>query len=336
VTATEVNEPGFAEKFILRALIISLLLHLLVFSTYKIGRTQGWWVNRAMPRWLQAISRALTPAVPKKFVALAPAATPLVFVQVDPAKAVAEPPKAPKFYGANNTLAANPKIAKPSTVPDIRGQQDMVLKTTEDGKAKPQPLRPTPPPQPQTVAQTAAPKETYTPGDMAMLKPAQAAQPSTAATDSQSATNAPVHPVYDRPRTLAEANARQGSPGRMSHLEGGVNRLDLTSSLDVKGSVTGNYDRDFVNAVQARWDQLWGSRTPGSAGKVVLGFRLHPNGQITGMTNISNDVTDFMENMCEQAVLDAAPFQEWPREMKLELFPAEYRDIRFTFWYDQY
>ena len=59
VTASNVDEPGYAEKFILRALVISVLLHLLVFFTYRIGRTQGWWANMVMPHWMQVVSRAL-------------------------------------------------------------------------------------------------------------------------------------------------------------------------------------------------------------------------------------------------------------------------------------
>jgi hypothetical protein len=335
VTASEVNEPSLTEKFILRALIISLLIHLLVFFTYRIGQSQGWWTNMAMPRWMEAIARALTPAIPNKIAAAKPAPTPLMFVQVDPANAVPEPPKAPKFYGANNTIAANPEITKPSTVPDIRGQQDKVLKTTEDGKPKAQPLQPTPPPRPESVPKTAAAKETYTPGDMASAKPAEMAHKSDSKASAEPATNAPVQPVYDRPRTLAEAVARTGTLGRKARQMGGVNHINISSSLDVKSSAVGDYDRQFVEAVQASWDQLWENRTPNGSGKVVVRFRLLPDGRIQGMTNISSDVSDFMENMCERAVLDPAPYQPWPREMRMEI-PNEYRDIQFTFYYDMY
>ena len=75
------------------------------------------------------------------------------------------------------------------------------------------------------------------------------------------------------------------------------------------------------------------NRTANASGKVVLEFRLHPDGRITGMTNVQNEVSDFMENMCERAILDPEPFQPWPREMRLDI-PADYRDIQFTFFYD--
>jgi hypothetical protein len=332
VTASEVNEPGFTEKFIFRALIISLLIHLLAFSTYRIGQSQGWWANLTMPRWMQAISRVLTPALPKQIAAVTPASTPLMFVQVDPANAIPEAPKEAKYYGANNTAAANPEITKPSTVPDIRGKQTDYLKTVEEGKPKAQPLQPTPPPRPQVVAKAAAEKQSYTPGDMASAKPAETARDNETKTEAQAAVEAQPQPAYQRPRTLAEAMARSGTPGEMSQQAGGVNNIHITSDLDVKYSDVGAYDAEFVAAVQARWDQLWDHRNPNGAGKVVLSFRLLPDGSIQNLKMVKNEVTDLMETMCEQAIKDPAPYQPWPREMRLEI-PADYRDIQFTFFY---
>jgi hypothetical protein len=330
VTVSEVNEPSFTEKFILRALIISLLIHFLAFFTYKIGQSQGWWANLAMPRWMQVVSRALAPAIPKKIVAATPDPAPLMFVEVDPANALHEPPKAPKFYGANNTVAANPNITKPSTDPDIRGRQDKVLKTTEDGKPKAQPLQPTPPPRPETVATVSVPKREYTPGDLAWARPTETAQD--AKPDAQTNVDAQPQPVHQHPRTLAEAGARNGTLGEQMLQTGGVNRVGITSALDVKSTAVGAYDAQFVEAVKAEWDQLWENRTPNVAGKVVLQFRLLPDGRITNMTNTQNEVTDLMETFCEQAIRDPAPYQPWPREMRLEI-PADYRDIQFTFFY---
>ena len=331
MTVSDANEPSFTEKLILRALIISLLIHSVAFFTYKIGQSHGWWANLAMPRWMQVVSRALVPPIPKKIAAVTQAPTPLVFVEVDPANAIREPPKAPKFYGANNTVAANPNITKPSIDPDIRGRQDKVLKTTEDGKSKAQPLQPTPPAHPETVAQASAPKKQYTPGDLASARPAETAQDGKS--DAQTATDAQPQQAYQRPRTLAEAMARNGTLGEKTRQAGGVNRAGITSSLDVKSTAIGSYDAQFVEAVKAAWDQLWENRTANASGKVVLQFRLLPDGRITNMTNTQNEVTDFMENLCEQAILKPAPYQPWPREMRLEI-PADYRDIQFTFFYD--
>jgi hypothetical protein len=218
-------------------------------------------------------------------------------------------------------------------VPDIRGQQDKVMKTTEDGKPKAQPLQPTPPPRPETIAKAATPKESYTPGDMASAKPAEKTQNSEKTVDAATAVDAQPQPAYERPRTLAEAMARAGTLGHPVRQAGGVNHININSSLDVKSTASGEYDRLFIEAVQARWDQLWENRMPNAAGKVILGFKLYPTGQIKGMTNIFSNVDEFMENMCERAVLDPAPFQPWPPEMRTEI-PADYREIQFTFYYD--
>jgi hypothetical protein len=331
VTASDVNEPSFTEKFILRALIISLLIHLAAFFTYKIGQSQGWWANLAMPRWMQVVSRALAPAVPKKIAAVTQSPAPLMFVEVDPANAIHEPPKTPKFYGANNTVAANPNVTKPSSVPDIRGRQDKVLKTTEDGKPKAQPLQPTPPPRPETVAKAAVPKKEYTPGDLASARPAETARESTPEADT--AVEAQPQPIYQRPLTIAEAKARSGTLGEKTRQAGGVSNLKITSALDVRSTAVGAYDEQFVGAVKARWDQLWDNRTPNASGKVILEFRLLPDGRITNMKMIQNEVTDLMGTICEQAIMDPAPYAPWPREMRLEI-PADFRDVQFTFFYD--
>jgi hypothetical protein len=360
VTTTEVDEPRFSERFILRALVIALLLHLLAFYTYKTGQSRGWWANLAMPRWMQSVLRVLAPAVPKNFVPVTPPhPTQLSFVQVDPANAVPEAPKAPKFYGANNTLAANPNVTKPSDVPDIRGRQDKVLKTIENGKPKAQPAQPTPPAQPQPHAQAqpqpqphaateaSAPQKTYVPGDLAMAKPAEMARDNDAKSDTKTQAQTAVEaqaqpqpqpqpqPVYQRPRTIAEAMARNGTIGAQSLQTGGVNRSGITSSLDVKGTIAGAYDEQFVQAVQAKWDQLWNGRTPNSPGKVVLSFRLLPNGKITKLSIVQNEVSELMANYCERAITEPQPYMPWPQEMLLE-FPSGYRDIQFTFIYEQY
>ncbi len=334
VTVSDANEPSLTEKLILRALIVSLLIHFLAFSAYKMGQSRGWWANLAMPRWMQVVSRALAPAIPKTIAAVAKPPAPLMFVEVDPANAVQEAPKAAKYYGAKSTLAANPQITKPSDVPDIRGRQDKVLKTTEDGKPKAQPLQPTPPPQPAVAAKAAAAKKEYTPGDLASARPVEKARESVTNSESQTAVAAPPpQPAYQRPRTIAEAMARNGALGEQARQVGGVNNARITSALDVKGSAVGDYDAQFVGVVKAKWDQLWEGHSPNSSGKVVLEFRLHLDGRITGMKMIQSEVSDLMESFCEQAILDPAPFMPWPPEMRLEL-PNDYRDVQFTFYYD--
>jgi hypothetical protein len=333
VTLSEVNEPSFTEKLILRALIISLLIHFLAFFTYKIGQSKGWWANLAMPRWMQSASHALVPAIPNKIAAVQQTPAPLMFVEVDPANALHDPPKAPKFYGKNNSVAANPTITKPSTVPDIRGKQDKALKTIDAGKPKAQPMQPTPPPQPATVAKEPAPKKEYTPGDMASAAPAEAAHESNTKPDAEAVAEVKPQPAYQRPRTISEALARNGTLGAKSLQAGGVPNVQMNSGLDVKSSAVGVYDDQFVQAVKAAWDKLWQDRSPNSSGKVVVQFRLLPNGTITDLKTTQNEVTALMGSICEQAINNPAPYAPWPPEMRLEI-PNDFRDIQFTFFYE--
>jgi len=331
VIVSQANDPGFPERMLLRALLLSLLLHFLFFGLWKVGQTQGWWNNLALPRWMQLVSKALVPVVPKKLF-LPPPATPTMFVQTDPELASPQPPKEAKFYGANNTLAANKEIQTPSTVPNIEGRQDKVVKTTDNAPRKAVPLQPTPapPPQPQPVASQSPPKKTYTPGDLAMVAPAKEVQEKDGKSDAD-ATPQP-QPAYQRPRTLAEAMSRSGTLGDPMRQKGGVNNLQLKSALDVRGSPIGAYDELFVEAVKTRWFQLLANRTANAPGKVVVEFRMHPDGRITDCKVAQNEVTELLCIICQQAIMDPT-FPPWPQEMRREI-PADFRDVQFTFFYD--
>jgi outer membrane biosynthesis protein TonB len=336
VTAYQANDTSSTEKFLLRALIVSLLLHCLIFGLWKTGQAQGWWTRLATPHWMQAVSKAIMPVLPKKLVQTQ-SSVPTMFVQVDPALLAPKAPKDAKFYGANNTVAANKEIKTPSAIPNLDGRQDKVMKTTENAPPKPMPLQPTPPPQPQPqpVQVQTPPKKTYTPGDLAMAAPAKKAQDKEGKSEADSTTQPQPQPqpAYQRPRTLAEAMARRGTLGAQARQDGGVNKLAMNAALDVQGSVIGEYDAQFVAAVQARWDQLLQNRTGNAPGKVVVQFRMHPDGRISDLKVIQSEVTDVLSTICEQAILDPAPYGPWPRQMRLDI-QAEYRDVQFTFFYE--
>ncbi len=335
VMAPDFSERNYTEKLLLRALIISLLIHLTVFATWKWGRTEEWWRNFNFPAWMHLTPKLLQPMTAKK-TALVPKPQPqpsqLVFVDVDPALAEATPPKAPKFYSANNSVAANPN-PKNEPIPEIRGSQDKVVKTTENTKLKPQPLRPSPPAREtaNTPEAKAAPKKAYTPGDLVMAKASEKAQDKNGQSDAETGAEAQPEPVHQRPRTIAEAKAQHGMLGDKSRQEGGVNRHRIQSSLDAMKTSYGDYDREFIDAVQTRWYQLLEDRAT-SPGKVVVEFRLHPNGRITDLNMAQNEVSDLLGLICQQAIFDPAPYRPWPEEMRRDI-PKEYRDVTFTFIY---
>jgi hypothetical protein len=271
----------------------------------------------------------------------------LTFVETDPANAIPEPPKAPKFEGAHNTIAANREIVKPSDAPNISGRQNKVLKTTEDGKPKAQPIQPTPPPRPQTTVSaapaphpqtpaTAAPSQkSYIPGDMAMARPMEKAQENNRQSDSEAVPNAQPQPqpAHHRPRTLAEVAQRNGTQGPQALQSGGVGRVALTSSLDVKSSALGDYEGVMVDAIRTQWYNSLDTVSWNSAGKVVVSFRLYPDGRIDKMVLAHNEVTDELANFCEGAISGPSPFGRWPTQMRLDI-PNDYLDLQFTFYYD--
>ena len=335
VTAQYFNERIEAEKLLLRALVISLLIHLTVFGAWKWGRTEGWWRNFNFPAWMHLTPKLLKPLTSKKIAPVPkpqPQPSQLVFVDVDPALAEALPPKAPKFYSANNSVAANPN-PKNALVPEIRGRQDKVIKTTPDTRLKPQPLQPSPPSRQTANASEAKalPKKAYAPGDLVMARPGEKAQEKNDQSETDTGAEAQPQPLHQRPRTIAEAMAQRGMLGEKSRQEGGVKRVKLDSSLDAMKTSYGDYDREFIDAVRTRWYQLLEDRSPGT-GKVVVEFRLHPDGRVTDLNIAQNEMSDLFGLICAQAIREPAPYRPWPLEMRRDI-PKEYRDVTFTFYY---
>jgi len=340
VTALNVNDTSAAEKLLLRAVVISLLLHLLAFTLWRVGNEQGWWRNMVMPHWLQAVSKAMLPVIPKQTVAEEVPQTQFSFVEVDPALATPAPPKKPMFLSSQNTVAANKEIKVLSPLPNIDGRQEDYLKTVQDAKKlaepKPVPVASTPiPAQPAPAPAESAPKKTYVPGDLAMVRPSDKAaegKPDATVSEQPQAQPSPQPQPEHKPRTLAEALAKNGIPGPQTHHIGGVGNITPDVSLDVQGTPLGSYIHDMVDAVQSHWYQLLENQTADNSGKVVLHFRLLPDGRITNMSVVRNEVSDVLQMMCQRAVLDPK-FPKWPREMRLEV-PNEYYDITFTFYYE--
>jgi hypothetical protein len=342
VTVTEANDSRSTEKLLLRALIVSVLLHLLIVCIWREGKAQGWWRNFTMPHWIQSLTAALMPLPPKKLAAEIPPQTQLTFVEVDPALATPAPPKKPAYQAAKNTVAANREIKVPSERPDIDGVQEKYLKTTVD--AKPQPIvvpAPTPPPPPpappipQSTVKENAVKETYTPGDLALAKPAEKAQEGKPESEASEQPKPQPPPVYQKPRTLAEAMARYGAPGQLTRQRGGRPSISSDVSVDAIGTPLGEYMQNMVRVVQSHWYQLLEDRTPDKTGKVVLHFRLLPDGSITNMKMEQNEVSDLLGATCQLAVTQPAPYGKWPSEMRLSL-PHDYHDVTFTFFYENY
>jgi hypothetical protein len=210
------------------------------------------------------------------------------------------------------------------------------------------PPQPKPQPQPEAVKVEPQPAGGLKPGATQLAKaepkpvverpqPAREARPATPPPAAQPAQAAePELQPRRRPiKRLAEAREQKGIVvGEKMEQDGGVSRLQIESSLDVKASPFGNYDRQFIAAVQQRWYALLQEHHFAfeRGGKVVLRFRLRSDGSVTDMTQVETQVGDVWSFICESAVLTQAPYAKWPSEMR-RLVGADSREITFTFHY---
>src|SRR6185503_15648628 len=105
-----------------------------------------------------------------------------------------------------------------------------------------------------------------------------------------------------RPRTIVEAQMQQGitvSP-KMKQ-EGGVERNRISASFDTKATTFGAYDAALIAAVQQRWYDVLDENENKFAprpGKVVIEFRLHPDGRVSDVKVAEQDVGDILALYC--------------------------------------
>jgi len=306
------------------ALAISLALHLMCYGTYEAGKKLNWWQAMHLPQWLQKLTHlnAPQPTPPKP-----PDEVPLVFVDVNPQQSTKEPPKDARYYSSRNSQAANPDADKDSDVPKINGNQTQVVKTEDTVRSPLDRLQPdfsklTKNQEPEA----AKPQAAQPPGDLAMAKPSAELRPDQGTSEES------------RPRTIKEALMRQHRNqlvGEKMKQEGGVRQHLEMTSMDAKATPFGRYDAEFIDAVQSRWYDLLDNVSYDGyrRGKVVVQFHLNFDGRITDMTIVDNNVGDLLGLLCQKAVLDPAPYEKWPADMR-RMADKDYREIRFTFYYN--
>lgn len=305
------------------ALVISIALHLSGLGFYEAGKALHVWEKLSQLRET-AILAALTKQQQK---AQEQQQIPLEFVDVSPQAAIAEAPKDAKYYSSRNSQAANPEAEKDTNIPKIDGKQiDMVR--VEDVQRSPfDKLQPTMQRAKQDEPEERAkPQTPAAPGDLAMAKPE---------TNLRQDTGTAEQP---KPRTIKEALLRQNRNQRVGEKmkqDGGTTRFRLDAGLDAKATPFGVYDAAFIAAVEDRWFTLLDNMSYDGyrSGRVVLQFHLNQDGRITEMKVLENSVGETLGLLCQKAVLDPAPFDRWPREMRL-MVDKDYRDIQFAFYYN--
>jgi hypothetical protein len=308
------------------AFALSLAIHLLCFGTYELGRKFNVWQSFRVPAWLQKSKLlAVIPDQPQH--PPTPPEIPLVYVDVDPATAAVEAPKNTKFYSSRNSQAANPEADKETGIPKITGDQTQVAKAEDTPRSPYDKLMPQFNRAPRDQeAERAKPETPAPPGDLAMARP-----DATLRQDNGEAEQS-------RPRTIKEALMRQHRNllvGQKMKQNGGVGRIQMDSGFDARATPFGVYDAQFIEAVQDRWFDLLDNVSFDGyrRGRVVLQFHLDYEGRITDMKVLDNSVGEMLGLLCQKAVLDPAPYDKWPREMRL-MVDKDYREIKFTFFYN--
>ena len=98
------------------AFVFSLLFHALLFVTIEAGFRAGIWNARLFLPGRAKPDEARLAAL-KERVRPKEEEMPLVFVDVDPSQATAEPPPETKYYSARNSKAANPDTSRDTLTP---------------------------------------------------------------------------------------------------------------------------------------------------------------------------------------------------------------------------
>lgn len=303
------------------ALLISLLVHLGVWGTYELGKKVGVWKQLA-----KLIPQLPTPKPNPAKLTIAQQNEPAM-IFVDVSEPVKEAPKNAKYYSNKNSQAANPDNQKNSNQPKSNGKQREIPKT-EDVPALSK-LQPAPAPAQTAAKAVPVSDELQKLSSMMNIGNLKLNQLPVAKTETGK------KPAEERPRTLQQAQAQQRKlPGQAMQQDGGVKRPNVSSTLDVKSSVFGEYDRAIIEAVTQRWYDLLDSRrfAQDRTGTVVVHFRLLPDGSIIEVKFRENTVGQLLGYVCQQAIQEAAPFGKWPADMK-RLFSSNYREISFTFYY---
>lgn len=307
-----------------RAFVFSIILHLVVFGGYYTGRKYGVWQNLQWPAWLKPVEKLAEVLKKKPATPPTPQEAPLMFVEVNPEQATAEPPKDAKYYSSMNSKAANPEPDQ-KEAPKVTGNQTQVVRTEDVPPQKfvpLQPSKPSPPSREEEPEMKAKPAQPT--GDLTLAKPEDRPKPDEGQ-DKQS-----------RPRTIKEALARRHDRrlfGEKIKQEGGMQRRGAVS-FDTRATPYGEYDDALIQAIQDRWYSLLEQRdyASDSRGKVVLQFVLHYDGRVSDMNIAENTAGEVLGLICRKSVEDNSPFASWPSDMRRML--GDTRHIQFTFYYN--
>lgn len=352
---------------LLKAFLWSILFHFAVIASMELLHYYG--LTEKGP-----VSMLLTPKMPdlspeeetkELEINLVQDPQPTIFFDADPSLATEEKPEETPYYAIIDSLAGNPDTSKDLDQPELEGQQDLVHKTTDTGPSEQltetqsyeslQPffpeaeeLLPTEPILTEDVDVAVNNEEVLeekNETDIDEMVEVEAKEPELSDT-AEMLTRVQPRPVtpqqrpattpQERPKTLAEAKKRSGMLiGESMQQEGGVKRFRIESSPDLLATPFGAYDAAVIQAIQQRWfgllEGLPSARN--ASGKVVVQFELTSNGEVRDVEIKEDTVGVIQSLLCQRAISDPAPYGNWPNDMR-RLVGADYRNIRFTFYYN--
>lgn len=346
--------PDVYQRRLSLALAVSLAAHLFVL-----------WFYAATPL-MAVLVRLLSPSVaalqlpkdpPKRQIARRQPPQ-LNFIEVDALQATKTVPVKPMFFSDRSSLAANPVPQDRSAdIPKILGRKMEQLQTaTVQVPAKAQSRPATPPPAAKPRPKTeSTPARPAAPKIIAPPKPAEgitapeplrrsqeqprqqtAAKTAKPAPDSASTTTQPATPFKFaessfglRPTAAEMTPVQRDLPSIASGTEGGVSRRGPTA-LNVIGMPQGAYSKKMFAEIGRRWtlllDQYYADGQPG---RVKLNFTLYPTGHVDHLRIAQNSASSILGSYCQKAVVDCAPFDPWPQELKL--LGGDHLDITIDF-----
>jgi outer membrane biosynthesis protein TonB len=140
---------------------------------------------------------------------------------------------------------------------------------------------------------------------------------------------APVAANPDRPR----ASVPSGTYGLLLRRPVGVSRAG-SIAVDARFSNYGDYTQRMLEAIQSSWwSIIERSRFEGlSRGSVIVRFRLHRDGTVTGAQILGSEVTRVMSLACKDAVMAPAPYDIWRADMVAMYGESDTVTINFLYY----
>jgi len=279
----------------------------------------------------------------------------LSFVEVDALQATKTLPQTAKLFSDRNSIAANPAPRNRSAeIPKIEGRKLTQLETTTARlpvKTQPRPATTPPPPQPKPKAPS-APARVEAPKAVTPPKPAEgitAPEPQRRPQEQQRAASKAAKPAADmaaasqrtsqlkfaessfglRPVPTDMSSIQRDIPTIASETDAGVTRRGPTA-LNVVGMPQGAYSKKMFAEIGRRWTLLLEQYyAAGQPGRVKLSFSLYPTGHVDHLKVAQNTASPILGSYCQKAVIDCAPFDPWPQELKL--LGGDHLDITIDF-----